>query len=173
LLAGRQIRLFFAAADEKQAVLLSHLRFACIGHLLSSNSNVCHGPKVSSGPAFGSLCPLCFARFRNGRARKEDFTVEEGGIPQKIVHFSDDPDAPVSIGVLIDVTGSMATMPGGAESDVVAASGITRILLHRLKPDDEILLMTFRKNVVVQQGFTKDHARIENALCTHLFHSTG
>ncbi len=95
---------------------------------------------------------------------KEDFVVEEGGVRQTIAHFSDDPNAPISLGILIDVTGSMDSMPGGAETGVRAAAGITRVLLHRLKPEDEVVLMTFSQRVAVRQTFTTDHLRMEAAL---------
>jgi VWFA-related protein len=86
----------------------------------------------------------------------EDFILEDGGVVQKIAHFSDDPEEPISVGILIDNTASMGTMPG--------ASGLGRLLLHRLKPDDEILLMSFSRNFRVEQGFTKDRKKMEEAL---------
>ena len=48
---------FFAAADENQAALPAHLRFACIGHLLSSNST----PKFLQGRRL-VRCVLCVLR---------------------------------------------------------------------------------------------------------------
>src|SRR6266446_3131425 len=37
----------------------------------------------------------------------DDFFIEEDGRPQKIAHFSQDQDTPVSIGVVLDTSGSM------------------------------------------------------------------
>src|SRR5436190_253559 len=96
--------------------------------------------------------------------KREDFILEDNGVSQPIVHFSDDPDAPISLGILIDATGSMGAMPGGAISGVTAASGITRVLLHNLKPDDEVSLMTFSDAFAVRQNFTKDRLRVADAV---------
>jgi VWFA-related protein len=107
-------------------------------------------------------------RDNNGRIvkgmRAEDFTIEDGGVRQTIVHFADDPGAPLSLGILIDLSGSMGAMPGGTVSGVAAATGITRVLLHQLKPDDEIELMTFASSFSVRQRFIKNHTRLEDAL---------
>jgi VWFA-related protein len=94
----------------------------------------------------------------------EDFILEDGGVVQKIAHFSDNPEEPISVGILIDNTVSMGTMPGGTISGVAAASGLARLLLHRLKADDEIALMSFSRNFRVEQGFTKDRRKTEEAL---------
>jgi VWFA-related protein len=37
-----------------------------------------------------------------------DFTVFEDGVPQKITHFTQDRNVPVSVGMLLDTSGSMA-----------------------------------------------------------------
>ncbi len=54
---------------------------------------------------------------------------------------------PSAFGILIDSTGSMGKMPEGAESGLAAATAITRILLRYLKPDDEVLVMTFSRSL--------------------------
>jgi Ca-activated chloride channel family protein len=93
-----------------------------------------------------------------------DFILEEAGVPQKIVHFSDDSEEPISVGILIDNTGSMGTMPGGTISAVTAASGLARLLLQRMKPDDETVLMSFGRKFRVEQTFTKDRKKVEESL---------
>jgi len=94
----------------------------------------------------------------------ENFILEENGTAQKIAHFSDDPDEPIAVGILIDNTGSMGTMPGGTISGVTAATGVSRLLLQRLKPDDEVAVMSFSRNVRVEQSFTRDRKRVEQSL---------
>ena len=54
-------------------------------------------------------------------------------------------------------------MPGSTESGLAAATAITRILLRYLKPDDEVLVMTFSRSFVVKQNFTSDHRKLEKA----------
>jgi VWFA-related protein len=94
----------------------------------------------------------------------DDFILEEGGVVQKIAHFSDDSEEPISVGILLDNTGSMGTMPGGTISAVTAASGLARLLLQRMKPNDETALMSFGRNFKVEQAFTKDRRKLEESL---------
>jgi len=96
--------------------------------------------------------------------RSEDFIVEEGGVRQKVASFNDTPDVPISLGIVIDSTLSMGTMPGGTISGVAGAKGLTRVLLGMLKPSDEVLLMSFTDRLSVHQAFTTDRNRIANSL---------
>jgi VWFA-related protein len=98
------------------------------------------------------------------KLRPSDFTIEENGEAQTIAHFSDDAEEPISLGLLIDSSGSMSTMPGGALSGVTAAGGIARILLRELKPNDEVALMSFSEGVFLEQAFTKDLRKIDSAV---------
>src|SRR5712671_4422125 len=49
---------------------------------------------------------------------EDDLTVLEDGQPQKIAHFSQSNDLPVSMGVLLDTSGSMERKIGNATSAV-------------------------------------------------------
>src|SRR4029453_12761693 len=55
--------------------------------------------------------------------KAEDLIVEENGVPQKIVHFIQDSETPISLGVLIDTSGSMATVASGTTSGLCAPIG--------------------------------------------------
>jgi len=96
--------------------------------------------------------------------RQEDFQVEENGVPQNIVHFVQDSDNPVSLGILIDTSGSMAAKPSGTLSALRASVGATRLLMKLMKPGDEFLLMSFATGFNVDQPFTQDTARIDAKL---------
>lgn len=96
--------------------------------------------------------------------RAEDFILEEGGIPQSITHFVEDNDTPVSVGILVDVSVSMAQTPSGSITALRAAVGTARLLLHLMKPQDEFVLMSFSDGVKVEENFTGDRSRIEKAL---------
>src|SRR5947207_2363233 len=63
----------------------------------------------------------------------DQFVLEEDGVPQRIVHFSQDSETPVSLGILIDQSGSMGVETGGLTA-MRAASGATRVLLRLMKP---------------------------------------
>jgi VWFA-related protein len=94
----------------------------------------------------------------------DDFILEEDRVPQAIAHFVRDNDTPVSLGILVDVSGSMAATPSGPLSALRAAVGTTRLLLHLMKPQDEFALMTFSSGFNVEERFTQDRARIEKAV---------
>jgi VWFA-related protein len=96
--------------------------------------------------------------------RAEDFILEDNGAPQAIAHFVQDSETPISLGILMDTSGSMASMPSGTISALRAAIGTTRLLMKLMKPGDEFNLMTFDTAFSVRQPFTQDRAKIEDSL---------
>jgi VWFA-related protein len=107
-------------------------------------------------------------RDKSGHLVKElnstDFIIEEDGVRQAAAHVDDAPDVPLSLGILIDNSGSMASMPGSTVSGVGAAIGIGRIFIRLLRPADEVQLMTFANGVSVKQKFTLRHDDVDEAL---------
>jgi hypothetical protein len=93
----------------------------------------------------------------------QDLKVEDTR-PKTIVHFVQDSDTPVSLGILVDISASMASKPSGTISAMRAAVGTTRVLLKSMKRGDEFLLMSFGDGFSVEQGFTLDPARIDAAV---------
>jgi len=87
----------------------------------------------------------------------DDFTVLEDGTPQKITHFSQDRNVPVSVGILLDTSGSMA-------GKMRAASAAVERFLHNIHEDDDIFLMTFARNINLEQDFTSDRRKLAKAL---------
>jgi Ca-activated chloride channel family protein len=84
------------------------------------------------------------------------FEVLDNGIPQRIVEFRFE-NAPVSIGIVIDMSGSMRNkMPQAREA---LAS-----FLNNLEAQDEASLITFADKPSRRIGFTDDGAAIQNAL---------
>ncbi|HZI51896.1 MAG TPA: VWA domain-containing protein [Terriglobia bacterium] len=96
--------------------------------------------------------------------RESDFTLEENGVPQTIVHFVQDGEAPISLGILIDTSGSMAAMPSGTLTALRASVGATRLLMRLMKSGDEFLLMSFASGFSVDQVFTEDSRKIDAKL---------
>src|SRR6266480_3411507 len=88
---------------------------------------------------------------------QDDLVVYEDGQPQKISHFSQANDLPVSIGVLLDTSGSMERKIG------TATTAVERFIrsVHR---DDDIFLMTFANRPDLRQDFTNDRERLARAL---------
>jgi len=88
-----------------------------------------------------------------------DFTVYEDGVAQKISHFSQDTDVPVSVGVLLDLSGSMR------DKMSAATQAISRFI-DSIHKDDDIFLMTFSNRITVVQDFTSDRKKLSRALAS-------
>jgi len=87
----------------------------------------------------------------------DDFVLEEDGKPQQITHFSQDQNVPVSVGILLDTSGSMDRKMRTA---VEAVDRFSR----RIQQNDEIFLITFSGRAVLRQDFTDDREKISQAL---------
>jgi Ca-activated chloride channel family protein len=87
----------------------------------------------------------------------EDFVLEEDGKPRPISHFSQDRNVPVSVGILLDTSGSMA-------SKIRTAVEAVDRFIRQIHPDDEIFLFTFSGQPVLRQDFTGDREKLSQAL---------
>jgi Ca-activated chloride channel family protein len=96
-------------------------------------------------------------RFVSG-LRKEDFTVYEDGEKQQVALFSSD-RVPVSLGILLDTSGSMTDDKMDA-----ARAAINRFTQDLLAPDDELFFMEFARNPRLIQDWTTDRRAISRAL---------
>ena len=91
-----------------------------------------------------------------GGLKKEDFLVYEDGAKQEITHFSQD-SLPLSVLLLIDRGGCLD--PFGDKVHHAAREAV-----ERLKPVDEVAVMTYHDTTQLLQGFTKNRLLIEDAL---------
>ena len=96
-------------------------------------------------------------RFVHG-LRKEDFTVYEDGQLQQVTHFSAE-RSPVSLGVVLDTSGSM-----DGEKIQAAKSALNRFLYDLLDNRDEIFLYTFDDNPRLLQGWTSDRQLLSRGI---------
>jgi Ca-activated chloride channel homolog len=92
-----------------------------------------------------------------GNLTADDFIVREDGALQKISHFSQDHDVPVSVGVLLDTSGSM-------ERKIRTAVDAVDRFIRRTNVEDEIFLMTFSSEPLLRQDFTNDREKLSQAL---------
>lgn len=94
---------------------------------------------------------------RNGKSveglQAKDFTILEDQIPQQIVSFAAD-DAPCSVGLVLDVSGSMRNTLG-------AARGVAQFFFQTANQDDEFLLLTVSTQPEAVSGFTSNIAGLE------------
>ena len=91
----------------------------------------------------------------------DDFIVEEDGQPQPIKHLLPSAELPISIGVILDTSGSM-------QSKILTAQRALDRFLDKIHPDDEIFLMTFAMVPSIICHFTVDRTKLRNALWTGL-----
>jgi len=87
----------------------------------------------------------------------KDFRVLEDGIEQTISFFSHDTRLPISIGVLIDRSGSL-------QDKLRQSLQTVRGIAATLSPADEMFVMTFDSRVDMKQRFTSNPEEIQRAL---------
>src|SRR5215210_4687212 len=99
---------------------------------------------------------------KNGRfvpgLRQDDFVVYEENVQQEVSHFSNE-RVPVSLGIVIDTSGSMA-----GEKLNHAQSAIDRFLGELLDPQDEIFITRFQSFPELLQDWTPDRKRLARAV---------
>lgn len=88
--------------------------------------------------------------------QKEDFRLLEDGVQQDITHFSGE-DAPLSVGLVFDESGSM----GFKEQTAQAAAAQ---LLKTMNGNDEVFLVEFSDTAKLSVGFTPHTEQIQKAL---------
>jgi VWFA-related protein len=96
-----------------------------------------------------------------GGLNKEDFLLYEDGIKQVITHFSTD-SLPLSVILVID-RGSQCPFES-VDPYVDEVRRAAREAIERLKPVDEIAVMSFDNSTTLEQPFTKNRILLENAL---------
>ena len=96
-------------------------------------------------------------RFATG-LRQGDFAVYEDGKLQTISHFSSE-RAPLSLGILLDNSGSMDPEKMGA-----AKASIARLVTDLLDLDDEFFFVEFGYSAALTQEWTTDRRLIRRAL---------
>lgn len=89
---------------------------------------------------------------------KDDFRVSEDGKDQTIVSFSKDSTLPVTLGLLIDTSGSEQNMLP-AEQD--AAS---RFLARVMRKNDLAMVISFDSDASLMQDFTDDQDRLSRSI---------
>ncbi len=94
----------------------------------------------------------------NGRfvpdLRQDDFRVYQDGELQPVTHFNSE-RVPVSLGVVLDTSGSM-----DGEKMAAAREALERFLAQLLDRDDEVFLYTFDSVPTLIAGWTTDKRRV-------------
>ena len=87
---------------------------------------------------------------------QRDFQVWEDGVPQTIASFRNE-DVPVSMGILVDNSGSM-------RDKRAAANGAALDLVRLSNPQDNAFIVNFNQNAYLDQGFTSNISDLEAGL---------
>lgn len=90
--------------------------------------------------------------------QKDDFEIRENGRKQQIRYFSRETDLPLTIALLMDVSGSVR--------EAIAAERVAagRFFDAVLRPTDHALLLGFSSTLVLWQDFTASTERLRGAL---------
>lgn len=87
----------------------------------------------------------------------EDFTLYENEVPQKISYFNTGQHEPVSLGLLIDTSGSMARK-------LSRAVDALRSFISSIHPEDDVFLLEFNHQPALLQDFTDSRPLLSKAL---------
>jgi Ca-activated chloride channel family protein len=87
---------------------------------------------------------------------KENFTVVEGNELQQVRHFSSE-DAPLSLGVIFDMSGSMSDKITKAREAVIE-------FMKTANPQDEFFMITFSDRPELRADFTKSVEEVQGKL---------
>jgi len=88
--------------------------------------------------------------------KKEEFALFEDGVQQTITHFAKD-DAPVSVGVLLDTSGSM-------KNKMARVSAAATEFFKSANPEDEFFLVEFSGRAKLKIPFTHDWHEISREI---------
>jgi len=123
-------------------------------------------PQESQGPVIKSTVTLVnlFATVRDKNHRvvtdlkQEDFKVSEDGKDEKIAFFSKEMALPITLGLLLDTSGSEQFMLSGIQD----AGG--RFIRRVLRKGDEAMVISFDSDVDLLSDFTDDKNILDRAI---------
>jgi VWFA-related protein len=106
------------------------------------------------------------AAVRNGRGRPvagltaADFEIRDNGQLRPVLSLRSDAGSPVSLAILVDMSGSMAISPKLA----MARQALDSVLSQLRPGEDEVAVFTFDSALHDRHAFTKDPSRLAGAL---------
>jgi Ca-activated chloride channel family protein len=98
----------------------------------------------------------------------DEFEIVDGGARRPVLQFASE-RVPVSLAILLDISGSMATdaktraLDDARWADTRSA---LELLVQRLNPDDEVLFAAFADKVGLAVPWTRDHQLVPRAFNT-------
>jgi len=99
--------------------------------------------------------------------KKEDFKIFEDGQEQKVAYFGKETDLPITLGMMMDTSGSMDRVLS-AEQDAAV-----RFLKEVMRPKDEGMVISFDLDVDLLADFTEDTSVLERAIRRTVINTAG
>ena len=96
-----------------------------------------------------------------GALTRDDFAVADNGVPQEISVFSKQTDLPLSVALMIDVSGSTAK---DLKFEIDSASRFLKVLLAEGHPEDRVALYTFDDSVRMVSNYSHNFAALDSSL---------
>jgi VWFA-related protein len=93
-----------------------------------------------------------------GNLGPNDFSVEEDGRKQAILHFARESEVPLTLGLLIDISPSVR--PVFEEEKITALQFLRSVM----KPSDLAMVIAFDRTVTLIQDYTDNTAMLEEAI---------
>jgi Ca-activated chloride channel homolog len=140
------------------------LRFSCLAFLLLLSKHELDAQSSAVPASFRTgaqmvLVPVTVTD-HNGKTieglRADNFSLLEDQVPQQISSFTAE-DAPCSVGLVLDVSGSMRNTLGSAK-------GVIQSFFQTANAEDEFLLLTVSTQPESVSGFTNDVADLEDSV---------
>ena len=89
---------------------------------------------------------------------KDDFSLLEDGRPQQIRYFASETDLPLTIGLMVDTSGSQRKV---LDAERTASF---HFLDQVVRPKDQVFILQFDSSVQVKQGLTSSLQKLDDAL---------
>jgi len=91
--------------------------------------------------------------------QRDDFALYENGVPQEITYFNTGENEPVSIGLIVDTSGSMV-------GKIDRARFALRRLLDTIRRQDEVFVEAFNHQPILLQDFTDSRMLLAQAVAS-------
>jgi len=145
-------------------ILPTGLRFSCLALLLLPTLGELDAQRTGDPAWFRASAQMVLVPVtvtdRDGKTieglRAENFNILDDQVTQQIVAFTAE-DAPCSVGLVLDISGSMRDALRGAQ-------GVAQSFLQTANPDDEFLLLTVSTQPGTVSGFTTDTAALKESI---------
>jgi Ca-activated chloride channel family protein len=145
-------------------LLPAPLRFTCIAFPLLVSCNGFAAQRAPLPAEFRASAQLVLVPVtvtdHNGKSilglRAKDFNILEDRVAQPIKSFSAE-DAPCSVGLVLDISGSM-------RNTLAAAKGVAHSFSQTANPQDEFLLLTVSTRPEAVSRFTTDISDLEESI---------